>query len=116
MRHVLLLLQVKGSLDALSARGSGGSVLVVGAGYSGVELAATMAERLKDSSVAVQLVTPGYDLLEGSPEGQQQAARQALGALGVQLITGGSARECDEGFDVYFYIPVPDMGVHDMSV
>lgn len=50
-------------------------VVVVGAGYAGVELAAVVAERLKGRGV-VKVVTPGASILESSPPGQQEAARK----------------------------------------
>jgi len=85
------------------------TIVVVGAGYSGVELATVLAERVRASSSSsspssaaasasaplllvppprVQLVTPGSDILEGSPAGQREAARRALSSLGVEVLTG----------------------------
>lgn len=37
--------------------------------------------------MACQIVTPSDDILEGSPEGQRQAARDTLTALGVEILT-----------------------------
>ncbi|KAG2435818.1 hypothetical protein HXX76_007013 [Chlamydomonas incerta] len=86
-------LRVKGTLDLLSDAGTGGCVVVVGAGYSGVELAATVAERLRargggGAGVAVKVLTPGSHILEGCPEGQREAASKALADLGVEVLTG----------------------------
>ncbi|PNW71936.1 hypothetical protein CHLRE_16g671000v5 [Chlamydomonas reinhardtii] len=85
-------LRVKGTLDLLSDAGAGGCVVVVGAGYAGVELAATVAERLRargaGGAVAVKVLTPGSHILEGCPEGQREAASKALADLGVEVLTG----------------------------
>eukprot|EP00198_Chlamydomonas_reinhardtii_P002633 XP_001691969.1 type-II NADH dehydrogenase [Chlamydomonas reinhardtii] len=85
-------LRVKGTLDLLSDAGAGGCVVVVGAGYAGVELAATVAERLRargaGGAVAVKVLTPGSHILEGCPEGQGEAASKALADLGVEVLTG----------------------------
>jgi NADH:ubiquinone reductase (non-electrogenic) len=68
-------------LGAIEAAGSATAgpgrpvVMVVGAGYAGVELAAVIAERLGGRAV-VQIVTPGASILEGSPEGQRAAAEK----------------------------------------
>lgn len=35
-----------------------------------------------------QVVTPAMEILEGSPEGQQDAARRTLMQQGVQILTG----------------------------
>lgn len=61
---------------------------VVGSGYAGVELAATLAERL-GSRGRVMLVGPG-GILDGGPEGQRKASEAALRSLGVEFI--GQAR------------------------
>eukprot|EP00877_Chromochloris_zofingiensis_P003349 jgi/Chrzof1/13014/Cz07g16140.t1 len=61
-------------------------VMIVGAGYAGVELCSVIAERLKGQAV-VKLVTPGADILEQSPAGQRVAARRVLDSLGVDVMT-----------------------------
>ncbi len=77
-------------------------MVVVGGGYAGVELASVLAERLRGragygaglGAVAggggcrVTLVTPGSDVLEGSPAGQREAARRVLEQLGVDIMAG----------------------------
>lgn len=92
--------QIKGTLDLLADSGSsGGHVVVVGGGYAGVELASVLAERLRGragfgggsaggSGCRVTLVTPGSDVLEGSPAGQREAARRVLEQLGVDIMAG----------------------------
>lgn len=56
-------LQVLRRVEEIEARPAGGSgpadVVVVGAGYAGVELASTVAERL-GTRAAVQLVSAGF--------------------------------------------------------
>jgi hypothetical protein len=78
-----------GELEAAAAGGGAAPlVVVVGAGYAGVELATVLGERARSRGVAVRVVTPTDDILPGSPEGQRDAARKALAALGVQVETG----------------------------
>jgi len=77
--------------DAASAYGGTSSspptVVIVGAGYAGVEMATVVAERVKGRA-RVRVVTPNADILDGCPEGQRLAAGRSLGALGVEVITG----------------------------
>lgn len=83
-------MRARGTLDLLADSGAGGKVVVVGAGYAGVELSAVVAERLRGSgsAVAVQLITPGADIMESSPSGQRESARRVLADLGVEVMTG----------------------------
>jgi NADH:ubiquinone reductase (non-electrogenic) len=84
------------AIEAVSTEANDGSgtaatpreVVVVGAGYSGVELAAVVAERLSGRNVRVRVVTPGAGVLEGAAEGQRQASQEVLSSLGVQVLTG----------------------------
>lgn len=74
-------------LEELEAQpGAAPEVVVVGAGYSGVELAAVLAERLGGRG-RVRLVTNESDVLTRSPEGQRAAARAVLAERGVSLVT-----------------------------
>lgn len=65
---------------------------------AGVELAAVVAERVRQKGlgglVRVQVVTPGHTILEGSPQGQRQAAEAVLAQLGVEIVTGGASALC----------------------
>ena len=84
-------------LQQLEQRGAG-QVVVVGGGYAGVELSAVIAERLRQKDganvgVNVELVTPGPAILDGSPEGQREAAMQVLTTLGVKVVTGTKVME-----------------------
>jgi hypothetical protein len=83
----LLPVQIKAKLDELAAGSSSsrGSVVIVGAGYSGVELASVVAERVKGAA-DVRIITPGADIMEVAPAGQRQAAAKALAADGVQIM------------------------------
>ncbi|CAM6090553.1 unnamed protein product [Calypogeia fissa] len=62
-------------------------VVIVGSGYSGVELAATLAERLGKKG-KVQLVDPNPDICASAPAGNREAAARVLLSRGVQLDLG----------------------------
>lgn len=51
------------------------TIVIVGAGYAGVELSAVVGERVKGKA-RVMLLTPGPDILELAPAGQREAAHQ----------------------------------------
>ncbi|PSN20403.1 FAD-dependent oxidoreductase [filamentous cyanobacterium CCP5] len=59
-------------------------VAVVGGGYSGVELACKLAERLGERG-RVRLVERSDDILQTSPEFNRNAARKVLSDLGVWI-------------------------------
>ncbi|KAL3147686.1 hypothetical protein ABBQ32_002435 [Trebouxia sp. C0010 RCD-2024] len=75
-------------VEEIEARPPGvpADVVVVGAGYAGVELATTVAERLGNRA-AVQLVSAGGDILEGMPPGQVKVARKMLQDLHIKIVT-----------------------------
>ncbi|GAX74202.1 hypothetical protein CEUSTIGMA_g1651.t1 [Chlamydomonas eustigma] len=76
------------ALQRIEAAGNPSSqIMIVGAGYAGVELATVVSERMKGKA-RVQLVTSDSDILDGCPEGQRIAASRSLAALGVEIITG----------------------------
>ncbi|KAL5982605.1 Nuclear pore complex subunit [Asimina triloba] len=62
-------------------------VAVVGCGYSGVELAATISERLQDKGV-VQAINFGSTILPTAPLGNRESAMKVLSSRGVQLFLG----------------------------
>ena len=64
---VLHLPQVVARLQALEAGGGFPEVVVVGGGYAGVELAATVAERLQGRG-RIKLVTSTPEILDSSPQ------------------------------------------------
>lgn len=59
-------------------------VSVVGAGYSGVELACTLADRLGDRA-QISLIEQGTDILRTALKFNRQAARKALTARRIRL-------------------------------
>lgn len=62
-------------------------VIVVGSGYCGVELAATIAERLADRG-KVQVVNVASTICPSAPVGNREAALKVLLARNVQLLLG----------------------------
>ncbi|XP_028786585.1 alternative NAD(P)H-ubiquinone oxidoreductase C1, chloroplastic/mitochondrial [Neltuma alba] len=63
------------------------SVAVVGCGYSGVELAATVAERLKDKGI-VRAINAENMICPSAPPGNREAALKVLSSRKVELILG----------------------------
>lgn len=88
-RRVVSTLQ---SLASSSVSPTSPEIVIVGGGYAGVELAAAIADRLKGRG-KIQLVTASTDILEGSPEGQREAAQRALEDDGVSMYTSGIVKE-----------------------
>ncbi|KAK9792690.1 hypothetical protein WJX73_001665 [Symbiochloris irregularis] len=76
--------QINAEVQQLEVLSPSPTVVVVGAGYAGVELAATMAERLP--SATVQIINTGNMILQGCPLGQRQAAERILDQSRVQLV------------------------------
>jgi hypothetical protein len=66
--------QVLERLEALERRSEHPEVVVAGGGYAGIELAATVADRLHGRG-RIKVVTADPDILEGAPEGQKEVAR-----------------------------------------
>ncbi|KAG8383880.1 hypothetical protein BUALT_Bualt04G0060200 [Buddleja alternifolia] len=62
-------------------------VAVVGCGYSGVELAATISERLQDRGL-VQAINVGKAILPNAPPGNRESALKVLSSRNVQLLLG----------------------------
>ncbi|KAK9266232.1 hypothetical protein L1049_012436 [Liquidambar formosana] len=62
-------------------------VAVVGCGYSGVELAATISERLQDKGI-VQAVNVVTTICPTAPSGNREAALKVLSSRKVQLLLG----------------------------
>ena len=67
-------------------------VCIVGGGYAGVELAASLVDRL-GGKCKVRLVTSGDDIMEQAPEGQREAAREVLRADSVSVMCGRLVEE-----------------------
>jgi len=88
------LTELEARVAASGRAGPGDGVVVVGAGYAGVELAATVAERLAGSLTSrglpappVTVVTYSDDILDGAPPGQRAAAAAQLASSGVAVRT-----------------------------
>lgn len=62
-------------------------VAVVGCGYGGVELAATISERLQDRGT-VQAINVSKSILTSAPDGNREAAMKVLTSRKVQLLLG----------------------------
>ncbi|KAJ6677923.1 APOPTOSIS-INDUCING FACTOR 1 [Salix viminalis] len=62
-------------------------VAVVGCGYSGVELAATVSERLQDRGL-VQAINVNTIILPAAPPGNRETALKVLSSRKVQLLLG----------------------------
>ncbi|KAG6551239.1 hypothetical protein Mapa_007165 [Marchantia paleacea] len=62
-------------------------VVIVGSGYSGVELAATLAERLGKKG-KLRVVDAGSDICATAPAGNREAAKKVLSARNVELVLG----------------------------
>lgn len=64
------------------------SVAVVGGGFTGVEIAAALAERGRDAGSGLQVTLIGSGLLPAMPEAIQRVAATALDRLGVRFVRG----------------------------
>eukprot|EP00899_Mesostigma_viride_P020869 jgi/Mesvir1/28784/Mv09261-RA.1 len=62
-------------------------VAVVGGGFSGVELASSVKERLGHKGV-VSIINPGSGILPNAPIKQREVSESALRGLGVELMLG----------------------------
>eukprot|EP00798_Chlamydomonas_sp_ICE-L_P026353 gene26353-17449_t len=88
------------TVETICSNNNGGTITVVGAGYAGVELTASVA-KMADGKANVQLVAPSGGILGGCPAGQREASRQMLAKLGAKVkgltaASGGRlATSCD---------------------
>ncbi|KAL6177121.1 hypothetical protein ACLB2K_048647 [Fragaria x ananassa] len=62
-------------------------VVVVGCGYAGVELAATVSERLQDRGI-VQAINVENTICPNAPHGNREAATKVLSSRKVELLLG----------------------------
>ncbi|CAI9113048.1 OLC1v1013575C1 [Oldenlandia corymbosa var. corymbosa] len=62
-------------------------VAVVGCGYSGVELAATISERLQDKGI-VEAINVDNNIMPNAPAGNREAAIKVLSSRNVKLLLG----------------------------
>lgn len=58
---------------------------IVGGGYAGVELAASLVDMLQ-GMCRIRIVTSGGDILENAPDGQRMAAKKVLENDGVSVV------------------------------
>ncbi|KAF5822674.1 putative NADH:ubiquinone reductase (non-electrogenic) [Helianthus annuus] len=73
-------------------------VVVVGLGYSGVELAATVSERLEGKGV-VQAISVDSSILPTAPPGNKEAALKVLNSRKVELLLGYFVRRIGKSGD-----------------
>lgn len=76
-----------------SENGQSTNVVVVGGGYSGVELALNLVDRLGDDDVQVTLVHRGKSVLEYATEHNRNAGMERLKSAGVNVMTSTSVEE-----------------------
>ncbi|KAL7491957.1 hypothetical protein ACHAWT_001190 [Skeletonema menzelii] len=69
------------------------NVVIVGGGYSGVELALNLVDRLGSDDVQVTLVHRGNQVLEYATEHNRNAGMERLRAAGVNVMTSTSVDE-----------------------
>jgi NADH:ubiquinone reductase (non-electrogenic) len=69
------------------------NVVVVGGGYSGVELALNLVDRLGSNGVQVTLVHRGKQVLEYATEHNRNAGMERLKSAGVNVMTSTSVAE-----------------------
>ncbi|CAL1391765.1 unnamed protein product [Linum trigynum] len=80
------------------SKGSPISVCIVGCGYAGVELAATVAERLQDRGV-VRAINVENMICPTAPPGNREAALKVLTSRKVELLLGYFARSIQKTSD-----------------
>jgi len=78
---------------ASSELGQSTNVVVVGGGYSGVELALNLVDRLGSNDVQVTLVHRGKQVLEYATEHNRNAGMERLKSAGVNVMTSTSVAE-----------------------
>ena len=72
------------------------SVAVVGAGFTGVEIAAALAERAQEAGAGLRVTLVGEEVLPPMPPEVRRIALEALRRLGVRLMADRASR-VDEG-------------------
>jgi len=74
------------------------NIAVVGGGFAGTELAASIAKRMQGSA-RVELITP-RDVLPAAAEKQREIGRNKLERLGVALVQGKVTQIDSDGFEL----------------
>ncbi|KAK1413453.1 hypothetical protein QVD17_35226 [Tagetes erecta] len=87
-------------------------VVVVGLGYSGVELAATVSERLEGKGV-VQAISVESSILPTAPPGNKEAALKVLNSRKVELLLGYFVRRIGKAADFTSSVDQSDVAAKD---
>ncbi|KAJ9558734.1 hypothetical protein OSB04_013348 [Centaurea solstitialis] len=87
-------------------------VVVVGLGYSGVELAATVSERLQGKGV-VQAISVDSSILPTAPPGNKEAALKVLKSRNVELLLGYFVRRIGKAGDFRSFMEESDITAND---
>lgn len=82
--------------EMMETTGTRSHAVVVGGGYAGVELAASVAAKIeqlhrgrsKKNAIDITLITDTDSILPAAPQSQRQAAEEQLNKAGIQLKTG----------------------------
>lgn len=85
--HALKISTQLAKMQTSVGSGASSSVVVVGGGVSGVEVASTIAQRLGRGKASVTILHGGEQLMEDSPERQRNAAVKVLERRGVKIRT-----------------------------
>lgn len=88
--------RLREALDHIKLQSIAPTVIVVGGGYAGVEVAAVIAEELKTIG-KVSILTADEDILTRSPSGQRDAAMKALEEIGVSVQSKLQVKEILDG-------------------
>ncbi|KAL2941901.1 Alternative NAD(P)H-ubiquinone oxidoreductase C1 chloroplastic/mitochondrial [Bienertia sinuspersici] len=88
-------------------------VVVVGCGYAGVELAATVSERLKDKGI-VQAINAETVICPSAPPGNREAALKVLSDRNVQLLLGYFVKAVKRAAEVEALNELTDRGNNSM--
>ncbi|CAO2836570.1 unnamed protein product [Amaranthus hypochondriacus] len=107
--------KVNNKLKALERKNFGKElpirVVVVGCGYSGVELAATVAERLKDKGI-VQAINVENTICPSAPPGNREAALKVLSDRNVELLLGYFVKSVSRAV----VVDEPDQLIDDVNI
>lgn len=94
-------------------------VAIVGCGYAGVELAATVAERLQGKAI-VQAINVENTILPTSPPGNREAALKVLITRNVQLLLGYFVRcvrkASEDSEELTLELQAAERGLQNQSV
>ena len=80
--------KLRGQLDEQLGSAHTSSVTVIGGGFTGVEIAAALAERGREEGSGLRVTLVGSHLLPSMPDEIQTLAASALKRLGIRVIDG----------------------------